>query len=264
MPFTLAKPALTGNATFRRPPVAGAEVAPRPGRLLPSLVLALTAHGLLLASVAAWRLDIPFRKPPPVSAHVTNLALAESGGRGPVGGDTTGTGAGGGRAMAKLSIPALPPRHLDCAVPLPAGAPVPINAVVVYAPGLEVPGLSGAMIGGVEAGAGDGSGTVTGSRGGGEGSGGTGGDGHGLVPPSYVRQPQPRYPSVARQQGWQGTAVLRVEVQTNGRAGAVEVLHSSGHQVLDDAAVDAVRRARFRTDAATWVEVPITFRLNQG
>jgi protein TonB len=50
----------------------------------------------------------------------------------------------------------------------------------------------------------------------------------------------------------------------------VEVLESSGHQVLDDAARESVRSARFQPARAggaatnSWVEVPISFRLHRG
>lgn len=85
---------------------------------------------------------------------------------------------------------------------------------------------------------------------------------------AYLRNPAPRYPEVAHDRGWEGTVILNVHVLANGKPKAVEVQQSSGRKVLDDAAVQAVRRWSFVPaklgDAATesWVEVPIDFRLS--
>lgn len=85
--------------------------------------------------------------------------------------------------------------------------------------------------------------------------------------PSYLRNPPPIYPQVARERGYEGTVVLDVEVLASGEAGAVRVLESSGHDVLDEAAVRALRQWRFRParrwrhPVTFWVEIPITFRL---
>ncbi len=83
----------------------------------------------------------------------------------------------------------------------------------------------------------------------------------------YLRNPAPRYPDLAQRQGWEGTVVLNVHVLANGRPSAVEIKESSGHKMLDDSALQTVKRWRFvpakRGDVATdsWVEVPIDFRL---
>jgi TonB family protein len=95
---------------------------------------------------------------------------------------------------------------------------------------------------------------------------GTGtGTGHGH--PSYLRNPRPVYPRVALENGWEGTTLLRVQVLANGTAGTMEVLESSGHEVLDEAALKTVRRWRFvaarqkNVPVASWVEIPIQFEL---
>jgi protein TonB len=80
-------------------------------------------------------------------------------------------------------------------------------------------------------------------------------------------QVQPGYPARARRQGIQGTAVLRVYVDSDGRVANVAVDQSAGHRDLDDAATDAVRRWRFepgrRGDepVGMWVLIPFEFRL---
>ncbi|MBI4342674.1 MAG: energy transducer TonB [Candidatus Omnitrophica bacterium] len=87
------------------------------------------------------------------------------------------------------------------------------------------------------------------------------------VLPDYLRNPPPVYPRTAREQGYEGTVVLEVEVLASGRCGAMNILSSSGYRMLDDAAVSAVRRwvfrpaRRWREPVPFWVEIPITFRL---
>jgi len=83
----------------------------------------------------------------------------------------------------------------------------------------------------------------------------------------YLQNPAPRYPPLARRMGQQGKVVLRVLVNPGGGPAQIEVRASSGSDVLDEAALDAVRRWRFvpakRGDqpVAAWVLVPITFTL---
>jgi periplasmic protein TonB len=83
----------------------------------------------------------------------------------------------------------------------------------------------------------------------------------------YLQNPAPRYPPLARRMRQEGKVVLRVLVDTGGGASQIEVRNSSGSDVLDEAALDAVKRWRFvparRGDQpiAAWVLVPITFTL---
>ncbi|MCH6589610.1 MAG: energy transducer TonB [Proteobacteria bacterium] len=77
----------------------------------------------------------------------------------------------------------------------------------------------------------------------------------------------PVYPYRARRKEIEGRVVLRVQVLPGGTARSVEVLSSSGHAILDRAALKAVRAWRFvpakRAGApvAGAIDVPITFRL---
>lgn len=79
--------------------------------------------------------------------------------------------------------------------------------------------------------------------------------------------PPPRYPYGARRNGIEGRVVLLVEVPPDGIGGTVVVKASSGHAILDEAAVAAVRRWRFRPASrdgqpvASLIELPIRFRL---
>jgi periplasmic protein TonB len=75
------------------------------------------------------------------------------------------------------------------------------------------------------------------------------------------------YPVAARRMGIQGRVVLDVEVLADGQCGQATVAQSSGHKVLDNAALESVRNwhfvpARHGTQVVTrWFRVPITFAL---
>ena len=55
-----------------------------------------------------------------------------------------------------------------------------------------------------------------------------------------------RYPEKALEEGRTGAPVVRVEVLASGRAGRVELVESSGHPDLDEAAVNGLRTAWYR------------------
>lgn len=98
---------------------------------------------------------------------------------------------------------------------------------------------------------------------------GGGGSPGGIAAPGVLSKVEPSYPSAARKAGQQGVAVLRVKVLANGRPGDVAVLSSSGHEVLDDAAVTAVKKWRFvpakdrssGQNLAVNIKLPISFKL---
>ena len=51
------------------------------------------------------------------------------------------------------------------------------------------------------------------------------------------------YPSTAKLNGWEGKVVLKVSIRPDGHLKGVEVVESSGHDALDQAAIEVVRRA---------------------
>ncbi len=67
----------------------------------------------------------------------------------------------------------------------------------------------------------------------------------------------------------QGTVILKVLVSRDGTALKVAIAQSSGHDILDKSAIDAVNQWRFvlaRAGDSTveeWVQVPVSFRLNK-
>lgn len=85
--------------------------------------------------------------------------------------------------------------------------------------------------------------------------------------PVHLQNPAPVYPAFAREQGWEGVAVLKVLVGKEGAAAKVIVERSCGYKILDDAAYNAVKKWRFqpagigRMSFASWVRIPVRFQL---
>ena len=83
----------------------------------------------------------------------------------------------------------------------------------------------------------------------------------------YLHNPRPDYPIQAKRMGWEGRVVLRVDVLADGSPGAVTLAKSSGHELLDEAALEAVRRWKFvpakrdGSPVSSSVNVPINFNL---
>lgn len=84
--------------------------------------------------------------------------------------------------------------------------------------------------------------------------------------PLALRSPTPRYPRRAIKLRLEGTVNLRIEVDAAGRVLEVRVLESSGHAILDAAAVAGFEQWLFRPRRAGEPEVrsfkkPFTFQL---
>jgi protein TonB len=90
---------------------------------------------------------------------------------------------------------------------------------------------------------------------------------HREATPLYKKNPPPGYPRLARKKGYEGTVVLSVLVDKNGQVDNLWVFTSSGYRLLDNAAVNAVRKWAFEPGmkgnkkVAMWVKVPIRFQL---
>lgn len=84
---------------------------------------------------------------------------------------------------------------------------------------------------------------------------------------SYLNNPPPAYPMVARRNGLQGRVVLNVEVLADGICGQINIHKSSGYAMLDNAALLTVKTWRFlpaRQAGRTvdkWFMIPIQFSL---
>ena len=84
----------------------------------------------------------------------------------------------------------------------------------------------------------------------------------------YLNNPAPPYPRMSRRMGEQGTVVIRVFINTEGRAEKAEIRTSSGYARLDDTALETVKRWRYvpgtraGVPEAMWFNVPIRFVLD--
>ena len=85
--------------------------------------------------------------------------------------------------------------------------------------------------------------------------------------PEYQKNPAPRYPSIARRKGHEGIVLIDVLVDRDGLVKEVKIAQSSGHRILDRAALKSVKKWVFvpgkKGDQTIdmWVSVPIRFAL---
>jgi protein TonB len=87
---------------------------------------------------------------------------------------------------------------------------------------------------------------------------------------SYINLVKPTYPSKARRSKQEGTVIVGIYISAVGKIDQVEVLESSGFPLLDEAALDAAKRSRFRPayfgnqPIKSKVEAPYSFMLTDG
>lgn len=85
--------------------------------------------------------------------------------------------------------------------------------------------------------------------------------------PLYQENPKPPYPPLARRRNWQGTVLLLVTVDIQGRSEQVKILKKSGYSILDRAAKKTVQQWEFTPGQINGrptvmkVQVPIHFML---
>ena len=87
--------------------------------------------------------------------------------------------------------------------------------------------------------------------------------------PRYQFNAPPAYPGLARKRGQDGTVILQVLVNEEGRVDDLEIEISSNFRLLDRAAVSTVRKWSFEPGRRNneripmWVRVPVTFKLKK-
>jgi TonB family protein len=101
-----------------------------------------------------------------------------------------------------------------------------------------------------------------------------GGDEHGTIflafdePPVLVDYVTPKYPYFAREAGFEGTVRVRVLVNEEGKVIDADVLSSDVSPEMDQAAIEAAMKCRFKpakqrtTPVKAHVMIPFNFRLN--
>lgn len=87
--------------------------------------------------------------------------------------------------------------------------------------------------------------------------------------PSFLAPPtKPRYPRLAQRRGIEGTAMYEIWLDENGQQIKQNLLSSSGASMLDQAALEAIKKWQFSprkingTSIAHRVQVPIRFKLD--
>lgn len=87
------------------------------------------------------------------------------------------------------------------------------------------------------------------------------------APVTVSSNPAPPYPELARKRGQTGMVRIRCQVNDTGYVTAASIAASSGHKLLDDAALKTVKKWRFRPAVSNGapvsgvVVVPVEFRL---
>jgi protein TonB len=88
-----------------------------------------------------------------------------------------------------------------------------------------------------------------------------------LAQPLYRQNTPPPYPRKARRLGYEGIVMLKVLINENGRVDDLTVFKSSGHTILDRAALSAVSKWLFEPGTEggkkkkMWVKIPVHFDL---
>lgn len=96
-----------------------------------------------------------------------------------------------------------------------------------------------------------------------------GGKHEGMELPYLLSNPKPiNYPRWALRQGWQGDFSIAVEILTDGRTGRYKVMQSTGYEILDEAATEAVKTWVFHPamkdgqPVVTCIQIPVRFQID--
>ena len=246
------------------------EAAGGRSRFAVALGASAVAHALALVAALVFLRPAEVRKP----ILILPVSLVYRPGGGGIPGAAPGEPAPGPPAAAVEPPPQAPPPVVETpkpveppkalAKPAPTAEPVVKKKVATKpTPAAEAPPAEIAAVPprDTTGGSGRGAPDATGPRGGGgdagsTGSGGGGGSGGTSASPAYGSNPQPPYPMAARRMGLEGTVVLRVVVAPDGSPASVVVLQSSGHDVLDAAALETVQK-RWRFVPARRNGIPV-------
>jgi len=89
------------------------------------------------------------------------------------------------------------------------------------------------------------------------------------TPVQPLKTDRPLYPRRAREQGWHGRVILRLNISDHGSVESATIHQSSGYQLLDDNAINAATQWTFHPaknggfPVASTVNIPIQFDLRQ-
>jgi len=86
-------------------------------------------------------------------------------------------------------------------------------------------------------------------------------------PPKPLSPIRPKYPDMAQEAGIEGTVIVQVFVDKKGRVKDALILKGIPNTGLDEAAIEAIRKTRFRPAkqreraVGVWISIPVNFRL---
>ncbi|WP_245823889.1 energy transducer TonB [Photobacterium proteolyticum] len=87
--------------------------------------------------------------------------------------------------------------------------------------------------------------------------------------PTFATRPSPvKYPKIAKRRGIEGQVMIEVWIDKNGKQIKQTLVQSSGAQVLDKAAIEAIKRWQFSSHTvdgqaiAHRVQIPVRFKLD--
>ena len=86
-------------------------------------------------------------------------------------------------------------------------------------------------------------------------------------PPQPLSEIRPVYPEIAQEAGIEGTVVVQVFVDKKGRVKDTVILKGIPNTGLDEAAISAIRKTRFKPakqrerPVGVWISIPVNFRL---
>ncbi len=167
----------------------------------------------------------------------------------------------GSKAGPVLSSPALAPaaEPVERVKEAPAEPPPPEGALQEA---VAIPETGRAHEGGNDGATGDGTADSQ-HRGGGQDA----SAGFGLVSPeewaalAAAIERTKNYPRIARERGIEGVVRLRFRLAPSGAVEKIEIVQSSGYEILDNASVGAVYRAAPMPYVSGWIEMPMKYVL---
>ena len=86
-------------------------------------------------------------------------------------------------------------------------------------------------------------------------------------PPVPLKAIRPKYPKAAKEAGIEGTVMVQVFVNEKGRVTETAILRGIPNSGLDEAAIKAIEKVKFRParqgnkKVGVWISIPVNFRL---
>ena len=86
-------------------------------------------------------------------------------------------------------------------------------------------------------------------------------------PPKPINAIRPVYPEIAQEAGIEGVVVVQAFIDQKGRVKETIILKGIPNTGLDEAAMEAIRKTRFRPAkqreraVGVWISIPVNFRL---